>query len=272
MESPSAHGERVAALSRRALLGGIPALALLGLAGCASDHATPAVSAARTKSAAPTVKATPTPTPTPSPTPTFDTSAHSIDDPTSIWIVVDKHRQLTPKRYVPADLVSVDVPHTNPPLLRRAAAGAVVAMFAAAKSESGVHLVSNSTYRSYDDQQSVYDADAANLGKAGADKLDMRPGYSEHQTGWAIDIGTNDGSCAFEACIGETVEGRWLAKHAWRFGFLLRYPQDRVSTTGITYEPWHFRYLGKALSTELHDTKVQTLEEFFGLPATPTYA
>lgn len=171
--------------------------------------------------------------------------------------------------YVPAT-VPVPVSHTNPPLLRRAASTAVVAMFAAARRD-GIDLASNSTYRSYLDQRSVYDGNLKTLGRAAADRLTAHPGCSEHQTGLAIDIGPESGQCSLEVCMGELPEGRWLATHAWRYGFLLRYPADKVTITGYQYEPWHFRYLGTALATELHRTHIATLEEFFGLPAAPDY-
>jgi D-alanyl-D-alanine carboxypeptidase len=202
----------------------------------------------------------------------FDKTAHSIDDPGSIWVVVDKRRPLRPAAYVPPDLVPVrNVRHTNPPVLRPDAASAVRRMFAAARTERAVVLVSTSTYRSYRDQRNVFQQDVTQLGRARADRIDMRPGYSEHQTGWAIDIGTHDGACDFATCMGHTVEGSWLAENAWRFGFLLSYPADRLARTGIAYEPWHYRYLGTALAAELHRTRTQTLEEFFGLPPSPDY-
>jgi D-alanyl-D-alanine carboxypeptidase len=64
----------------------------------------------------------------------------------------------------------------------------------------------------------------------------------------------------------------WLAANAYRFGFILRYPQGLENITGYEYEPWHFRYVGVALATEMHKEGVQTLEQFFGLPAAPNYA
>jgi D-alanyl-D-alanine carboxypeptidase len=202
---------------------------------------------------------------------TFDKTLHSIDDPHSIWVVVDKHRPLQPVTYVPPDLVAPNVLHTNAPLLRKEAAAAVERMFSAA-SAAGVHLVSTSTYRSYDTQKQILAADTAAHGAAYANTLDMRPGYSEHQTGWAIDIGSSTRPAVdFDAGMAQTPEGTWLAANAWRYGFNLSYPKDRESTTGILYEPWHFRYVGTSLAAELHRTGTQTLQEFFSLPATPDY-
>jgi len=184
---------------------------------------------------------------------------------------VDKHRPLNPITYAPADLVTPSVLHTNPPRLRREAAAAVERMFHAARGD-GVKLVSTSTYRSYAMQRQILASDTAAIGRVGADSIDMRPGYSEHQTGWAIDIGSaTRPSVDFASAMASTPEGEWLASKAWQHGFHLSYPKDRESTTGILFEPWHFRYVGPALATELHRTGIQTLQEFFGLPATPGY-
>lgn len=222
-----------------------------------------------TPSAAP--RPTPGALPQPTPVPTFDKNAHSIDDPASIWVVSDKRRPLNPLDYAPADLVDVPVPHTWAPQLRKEAADAVVAMFAAASSEAGLSLASNSAYRSYQSQVSVYNQEVAANGQAAADLSTARPGYSEHQTGLTMDIGAESGHCSLSTCFADTPEGKWLAANAYRFGFLLRYPADKVAVTGFEFEPWHYRYIGVALATELHDTGITTLEEFFGLPAAPDY-
>ena len=63
----------------------------------------------------------------------------------------------------------------------------------------------------------------------------------------------------------------WLAENAWQWGFILRYPNGYTDITGYEFEPWHYRYVGVELATEMRETGVATLEEFFGLPAAPTY-
>jgi D-alanyl-D-alanine carboxypeptidase len=227
-----------------------PALAVLGVAGCT---ATGPREARTSVPASPATARTPS-SPTPTPTPTFDKTLHSIDDPRSPWVVVDKHRPLHPITYVPPDLVAPRIPHTNPPLLRKEAAAAAERLFAGAKAD-GVHLVSTSTYRSYAVQKQILASDTAQGGAAYADRIDMRPGYSEHQTGWAIDIGSSTRPAVdFDGRMAGTPEGRWLAANAWKHGFHLSYPKDRESITGISFEPWHFRYVGTPLATELHRT------------------
>jgi D-alanyl-D-alanine carboxypeptidase len=218
------------------------------------------------------------PAPTPRPTssapsaaaaPGFDRSKHSIDDPGSIWVVVDKRRPLESKRWVPPDLVTPAVRHTNVPQLRRVAAAALTRMFAAA-SEDGVTLVSLSAYRSAAMQRSIFDRNTAVLGRAVTLQLTAEPGFSEHQTGLADDLGDGSG-CDLQTCFESHPAARWLTAHAWQYGFIQRYPEGYTHITGIQEEPWHFRYVGGSLAREMRETGVKTLEQFFGLPAAPDY-
>ena len=252
------------------VMAGILAIAL---SGCS---ATPSPDAVGRNTAPPTVIATPTVTPTPTITPTptvpvFDKTARSVDDPASVWVVVNKSRGLNPAGFVPPDLVYPAVTYVNRQPMRQEAATALVAMLSAARSEANLAFSVQSAYRSYETQTSVYNDDAARNGRAAADTDTARPGHSEHQTGLAIDLSAVPASCSLASCLGETPHGKWLAANAWRFGFLLRYPADKVPITGFTYEPWHFRYIGVPLATEMHRTGITTLEEFFGLPGGTTY-
>ncbi len=86
------------------------------------------------------------------------------------------------------------------------------------------------------------------------------PGASEHQIGLAIDI-TSDGYAALDRGFGDTEAGKWLAEHSCEYGFILRYPAGKENITGIEYEPWHFRYVGKEAATIIMEEGI-TLEEF----------
>lgn len=194
----------------------------------------------------------------------FDTKKYSIDDVTSIWVVVNKTRPLNPKTYAPADLTAVG----GGQQMRAEAAGALKSLLAGAKSD-GLTISPLSGYRSYGTQVSVYNNEVATNGQAVADTQSARPGTSEHQTGLAIDVG--GGGCGVEDCFGNTAQGKWVAANAYKYGFIIRYPQGKQSVTGYRYEPWHIRYVGVELATEMKNKGVQTLEEFFGLPPAPTY-
>lgn len=211
------------------------------------------------------------PTPSPAPTPVFDKAALSIDDPTSLWVVVNKLRPLAPTDYVP-ELVDAPVRYISNPQMRPEAASALAAMFAAGAAEGAGDMQIQNAYRSFGTQTSVHNGWVARLGQVKADAQSARPGHSEHQTGLTLDITALPEECSIQECFGQTPQGVWLAANAWRYGFILRYPADKTAVTGYIYEPWHFRYVGVELSTEMRTLGITTLEEFFGLPAAPDYA
>jgi D-alanyl-D-alanine carboxypeptidase len=206
------------------------------------------------------------PTPVPPPTPVFDKKQFSTTDPSSIWIVVNKKHSLVPSSYAPSDLVIPNVPLRVPGnesmQLRKITATALETMFTAAKAQD-VNLKLSSGYRSYQYQVSLYGSYVKGSSITEADKTSARPGYSEHQTGLAADIEPLSEKCDIDACFATTPEGIWLAANAYKYGFIIRYTEDKVAITGYNYEPWHVRYVGIDLAQELHTEKVATLEEFF---------
>lgn len=154
--------------------------------------------------------------------------------------------------------------------MRQSAAHALEELFAAAKKHD-VNLMISTAYRGYSYQKGLYNGYVKTMGQAAADKSSARPGYSEHQTGLAVDVRASSNKCPVEACFGDMPEGKWLAANAYKYGFLLRYPKDKETVTGYEYEPWHFRYIGTYLSEELHRQGTTTLEEFFGVSGGTTY-
>lgn len=189
--------------------------------------------------------------------PSFDKTKYSLSDPASIWVVVNKNRPLSPLSYVPADLVSVG----DNAQMRQEAAVALKKLRDAASSEDVPLSEVISGYRSYTYQTGVYNSYVKKDGEAKANTYSARPGYSEHQTGWATDLGT--GTCDLQICFGETAAGKWLAAHAYEYGFIVRYTAGKESVTGYQAEPWHIRYIGTELATEMHAENIVTLEEFF---------
>ncbi|MHB1171845.1 MAG: M15 family metallopeptidase [Lacisediminihabitans sp.] len=155
--------------------------------------------------------------------------------------------------------------------MRPTAAAAVEAMFKAAVGEGAGELQIQNSYRSYSVQLSIHNRLVASLGAANADAQSARAGFSEHQTALAADLEAYPSNCGIAECFGATPQGKWLSANSWRFGFLLRYPAGKEAITGYVYEPWHYRYVGVALATEMHNTGITTLEEFFGLSPAPNY-
>lgn len=204
----------------------------------------------------------------------FNKKQYSLIDPSSIWVVVNKHRPLNPQQYAPSDLVVPKVPLRVPGnetmQLRKEAASALETMLADSKSQ-GVPMMLSSGYRSYSYQVSLYGSYVKTNGVTTTDNFSAHPGYSEHQTGLAVDIEPLNQQCDVEQCFADLPAGKWIAANAYKYGFILRYTADKVQITGYMYEPWHIRYVGIALSTQMHKQDIKTLEEFFNLPAAPNY-
>ncbi len=196
--------------------------------------------------------------------PSFDKTKYSFDDVTSVWVVVNKQRPLNPKTYAPTDLVPV----SGGQQMRSEPATALKQMIANANA-AGLIINPLSGYRSYTTQVSVYNNEVRQNGQAVADTQSARPGTSEHQTGLAIDVG--GGGCGIEDCFGTTAAGKWVAENAYKYGFIIRYTEDKQQVTGYRAEPWHIRYIGTELSLEMQKQGFKTLEEFFNLPAAPNY-
>ena len=143
-----------------------------------------------------------------------------------------------------------------------------LSMLQAAKRD-GITLEVCSPYRTLDRQEYLFDRKIVRYMNRGmsymeAYKLSARvvnvPGTSEHQIGLALDIYT-DSYKTLDEGFGETAAGIWLREHCGEYGFILRYPKGKEYITGIEYEPWHFRYVGKTAAQEIM-AKGLTLEEF----------
>jgi len=199
----------------------------------------------------------------------------STTDPESSWIVVNKQNPLNPIDYVPKDLVAPQFPvlNANPygRKLRKEASKAAYKLAMAMKAAGKGSLVIQSAYRSYAEQKTIHARQVEKYGLTTGEALAARPGYSEHQTGWAMDVSARGQGCQIRVCFGQTKAGRWLAGNAWRFGFIIRYPSEAMEVTGYQYEPWHLRYVGQGLTMVMHEDKVRVLEKFFGYPSAPNY-
>jgi D-alanyl-D-alanine carboxypeptidase len=167
-----------------------------------------------------------------------------LEEDPSLRRLVDKSHPL-PQDYEPPDLTelaggSYNI-HRRGLMLRAAAAASLDRMAAAAQTEGAV-LLAASAYRSYEYQAEVYARNVASEGREAADRVSARPGYSQHQTGLALDFGPIDNSFA------ETPGGRWIRDNAARFGWSLSFPQGYEEITGYAWESWHYRYVGPELA------------------------
>ena len=168
--------------------------------------------------------------------------AKTRSQPADLLVLVDKQHALD-QDYRPPDLIDLDhrgLTVTRASMRIRALVLPDLAAMTAAARLAGTDVTVSSTYRSFDRQAFLFDYNVERLGREQASTLVARPGHSQHQLGTAIDFGSID------LGYGETREGQWVLANARRFGFSLSYPQGLQDVTGYQYEPWHFRYLGRA--------------------------
>ncbi len=200
--------------------------------------------------------------------------ATEIDlDPNSITVFVNKEYAL-PKDYQPEDLVTPDIYfnlsyYDERTLMRKDAAKAIEALFTAAN-EDGCSLSGVSGYRSYQRQKKIFLNNIVTKGKTHTLKYSAVPGTSEHQTGLVMDISCASLRYDLNAKFIKTPEGQWVAENAHRFGFIVRYPDGKSDITGYSYEPWHIRYVGKALAKYLYEHDL-TLEEYYNYTPSPDF-
>lgn len=137
---------------------------------------------------------------------------------------------------------------------------------------AGLSPVICSSYRTQQTQQALYDAKVESFLAQGYSSQDAAqqagqvvalPGTSEHQLGLALDIVDLEYQTLDEAQEQTSVQ-QWLAENSWKYGFILRYPKEKSDVTGIVYEPWHYRYVGKDSAREIYEQNI-CLEEYLAL-------
>lgn len=165
----------------------------------------------------------------------------------SNMILVNKQYGL-PKDYVPSDLTPANVTFAegvaeSKKQMRAEAAKALEDMFNAAK-EDGIELLAISGYRSYYTQKNIYEKRLEEMGEKHVSRYNAKPGYSEHQTGLAMDVGI-EGYTDLTERFADTDAYRWLKANAHLYGFIIRYPEEGEKETGYAFEPWHVRFVGE---------------------------
>jgi D-alanyl-D-alanine carboxypeptidase len=262
-------------------------LFLLFLAACAPERAFPSPTAtilpapfvavtraaspsapSPTPSAAAVIPASPALTATPFPLPTADPVVIACNQrkpaADDLLVVITAAFGISPE-YVPKGLLQLDqyLPYSavySPQVrVRKVLVEPLVRLIKDMRT-AGLKPVIRSGYRGYHDQVATYERwQQENPDRAGL--ISAIPGHSEHQLGLAVDFYSpelpdlvGDPAMVYHSAFDETSEGKWLAQNAHRYGFSLSYPLEAQAWTGLTYEPWHFRYVGVELATYLHDS------------------
>jgi D-alanyl-D-alanine carboxypeptidase len=173
-------------------------------------------------------------------------------------ILVNKYNYL-PDNYEIEDLVDMSIQVSfQGKQIKKEVYEAFYNMSMAARKEN-LKIVANSAYRDYEYQSTLYKRYKNNKGQAYADKYAARPGHSEHQTGLSIDVSTLNSSLEN---FHETDEYKWLIENAHKYGFILRYPENKEHLTGYNYESWHYRYVGVDVATQIKNEDI-TFDEYY---------
>lgn len=208
-------------------------------------------------------------------------------------ILTNKSAPMT-SSYVPADLVELTCQTSYPMQLNQSAALALYELMKEMEALGIRDVYVTSAYRSYQYQIEVFNRHLSaemsgfsasaiaclgmdyiqknylDCGKTGLNYADAHrvvltysaePGYSEHQTGLCVDFITESMEGVLDLAFEDTEAFAYLSAHAHEFGFILRYPKEKTLLTGYTYEPWHYRFVGREAATEIYNGNL-TLEEY----------
>lgn len=172
------------------------------------------------------------------------------------YVLVNKHRQLS-KKYRPG-LVRIKKKYAsdNKQKAVKEAVNAFIKMYNAAKKE-GYGIIINSSYRSYSEQEEICDTYRKLYGDSYIEKYVAKPGFSEHQTGFAFDVGSKN-----KQVFSLSKEYKWMQDNAYKYGFIQRFPKGYEDITGFKAEQWHYRYVGKKIAKYIHDNKI-TYDEYY---------
>jgi len=202
----------------------------------------------------------PTPTPTPEPTPTPDPFADKPDIDINEWqYVLANQDNLLEKDFVP-EVTALENGH----YFDSRAVDALREFIQGAR-DAGLSVYLTSSYRSYATQEYLFNNKVAQYGgdRETAARIVAIPGSSEHQTALAADIVDKYYEYMNES-LADTELSKWMKAHCHEYGFILRFPEDKQDITGIMFEPWHFRYVGKEAAEYIME-KGLCLEEFVAL-------
>lgn len=191
----------------------------------------------------------------------YDTLYES-DENNEYLMLINKYYGLK-STFIPTNLTTISIHdswgESGTQMIKEVVYNAFTNMKDAAKSYE-INLMINTSYRSYESQDNIYTAYKEDRGMRYADTYAARAGHSEHQTGLALDI------YSLEDPSKATFEGsntyNWLILNCYKYGFILRYPSDKTEITGFDSEPWHYRYVGIDVATEIHNLNI-TFDEYY---------
>lgn len=188
----------------------------------------------------------------------YYTNTKPAKDKNTSHILVNKYNYLD-EDYIPNDLEDINIQYARSGMKLVNYAKEAFETLAKDAMKENLKIIAMSTYRSYTYQEKLYSRYEEADGKEAADTYSGRAGFSEHQTGLAVDVynGKEDYT-NFE----KTKEFEWMQENAHKYGFILRFPKDKTKQTGYQYESWHYRYVGQKVATAIHKKNI-SYEEYY---------
>lgn len=188
----------------------------------------------------------------------YYTNTKETNNLNKTYILVNKYLFMS-TNYIPDNLETINQKYTNGTKQLVNEAKIKFEEMAKKAMTDGYIIRAISAYRSYEYQNILYNKYVNQDGIDVADTYSARPGYSEHQTGLAVDI---DNSKTDYTKFEETNEFNWMQENAHKYGFILRYPKGKENITGYTYESWHYRYVGEKIATYIKENNI-TFDEYY---------
>lgn len=191
------------------------------------------------------------------------TDTITVLNPSSLLVLVNKYNSL-PKDYKPSPTATLPGAYGNNVPMRTEAKEALEKLQKAVREEANFTLLPTTAYRDYNFQNTLYTGYVTKNGKEKADTYSARPGYSDHQTGLAIDL--KNPEITSNVRLSDS-NYEWLHNNAHRFGFIIRFPKGKEFITGYQFENWHIRYVGEDVAKIIYENNL-TLEEYIDLYVT----
>ena len=188
----------------------------------------------------------------------YYTNTKKSKDLNKSYILVNKYNYLD-KDYIPEKLEEINTQYAREGMKLVSYAKDAFEKLAKDAKKEDLSIIAMSTYRSYNYQSKLYNRYVTEDGKEKADTYSGRPGFSEHQSGLAVDVynGKKDYT-DFE----NTKEFKWMQENAYKYGFILRFPKNKTKQTGYEYESWHYRYVGIKVATYINEHNI-SYEEYY---------
>lgn len=187
------------------------------------------------------------------------TDTSEVKDPDSLLVLVNKYNHL-PNNYKPSDITYVDGAYGNKVPFRSILKENFIKLQQAAKEEININIMPTTAFRDQSFQTTLYNNYVKSDGVEKADTYSARPGYSEHQTGLAIDL--KNTALSNIRFTDENYE--WLHNNVYKYGFIIRFPKNKEYITGYQFENWHIRYVGEDAAKIIYENNL-TLEEYIDL-------